>query len=136
MGQLQIDINLLVGQTVERVHIVAAETTRQSDHYLVIKCEDDTRIIIPFVSDFTSPMPNSLMALREAAKDGAFTVQEALQLAEGRPLGPPPLTKGKRKPEDVTMNHARGIPVPEDQTPEEAENGREHETGRGSGNAD
>jgi hypothetical protein len=112
MNGLQTDIELLVGKQIERLHIVDSETTRQATKYIIYVCNDGTRVIAPHVPEFASPMPKGILALREAAKgeEGAFTVEEALTLYEGRPLGPPPETKGGNyAPEDITLDDTTGI---------------------------
>jgi hypothetical protein len=114
MGEIQTEIKLLEGRQIERVHIVESERTRQADHYLIIECADGTRVLTPYVTDCPSPAPPWRMALKEAVKrdesgEGAFTVQEAQQLAEGKPLGPKGNTTVDKLPEDVTTDDARGL---------------------------
>jgi len=110
MGDLQTNINLLVGKNVARIHVVKSERTRQADHYLVVECDDGTRVLTPYVTSCPRPAPDSLMALREAAKEnGAFTVQEALVLAEGKPLGSELNTQENVDPSSVSVDDARGL---------------------------
>lgn len=110
MGDLQTNVDLLPGKKIERIHIVDSERVRQADKYLIVECEDGTRIILAHVENLPKPAPNSLMALREAAKEhGAFTVGEALILAEGKALGPAPNTQSHVKPDSVSVDDARGL---------------------------
>lgn len=110
MGDLQTNIDSILGRSVKRIHLIPAETNRTADKYLVLECEDGVRFILS-ISNLTRPCPNDLIVLEEAAKEhGAFTVEEALRRRRGEALGPEEDLKGKRlNAADVTVDDARGI---------------------------
>jgi hypothetical protein len=87
MGDLQTNIDSILGQTITRIHRIEAEVKRTADRYLIFETEEGKRYILS-VSTLTKPCPNDLLVLEEAAKGGAFTIEEALIRRRGEALGP------------------------------------------------